>query len=252
VSGLHDFSQRPLIAGSFIGIRSWRVTDEGVLTGVHAQEPWTVSENAAQCVTPGGTFGAAYRALADAVAGAGIATAELAWTVGKMTAAANGQVYLRKRPPKPKPRPRSVPLAHPAGTLSCQCGFYAYFDLAHNPHHLASNVLGLIEGYGTMTIGERGFRASKAHIVALIEPVPATVREAYEVLPPIFSTIEAALAEFPLSTPPAPDPTRRQKRSPGGVQPPPQTPRDRALQLRQGRNTGPAHSRGLDGHYRPA
>lgn len=268
-----DFTERPLIAGSFTGIRSWRVNLTGLLTGVHAQEPWGMGENGARCRPTSPMF----QSFSAALARMSVTTAESGWQMAALTASMNGQVYLRKRP-KLKPRPGPIRVGgaeHPAGTLDCTCGFYAYFDLGHNPHHGEGNVLGLVEGYGTMTIGRRGFRASKARIIALIEPVPPSVRTAYPKLPPIFATIEAALAEFPLSEPPD-----RPEVEPPEIDPsvwysyslPPTTtyypvrwvigfdgpakPQDarsrqqRALDARRNRNTGPADQRGLDGHRR--
>lgn len=222
-----DFSQRPLIAGSFTGIRSWRVNERGILTGVHARGIWTEGENNAECRD-------AFRALREAMMGIGVSSAEAAWSMSNMFVRASGRVYLVKRPKRPAAPVRRQ--THPAATLACQCGFYAYFDLKANLYHIAGNVLGLIEGYGTMTIGERGFRASKARIVALIEPVPEAVRGRYGV--PIFSTVDAALAEFPLSVPP--DVRRPQVKD---------VYRE-ALQRRRERNTGPASRVGLDGRSR--
>jgi len=59
---------------------------------------------------------------------------------------------------------------HRVAGLGCTCGFYAYFDARHNPHHAPGNVEALIEGWGTVTSGTRGFRAEKARLVALIVP----------------------------------------------------------------------------------
>lgn len=52
----------------------------------------------------------------------------------------------------------------------CRCGFYAYWTLNH--HALGWSpfehyIVGVIEGFGKTTIGERGFRCEKARIVAL-------------------------------------------------------------------------------------
>lgn len=53
----------------------------------------------------------------------------------------------------------------------CGCGHYAYWKL--QPHSLGGQgipVCGVIEGYGAVLIGTKGFRAAKARIVALHVP----------------------------------------------------------------------------------
>ena len=54
------------------------------------------------------------------------------------------------------------------------CGFYAYTDeasLFENSNRGANSVFGLIKAYGHVTQGTKGFRAEKAEIVALTEPL---------------------------------------------------------------------------------
>ena len=46
------------------------------------------------------------------------------------------------------------------------CGFYAYYDDDHYQFG-DRNAIGVIEAWGTVTVGSRGFRASKAKIVAV-------------------------------------------------------------------------------------
>jgi hypothetical protein len=61
----------------------------------------------------------------------------------------------------------------PVGTINCYCGFYSF----HEPEgareyyygeHLG--MLGVIEAYGHVTIGNRGMRSSKARVVGLVVP----------------------------------------------------------------------------------
>lgn len=64
---------------------------------------------------------------------------------------------------------------HRAGQLNCACGFYAYWD-GENSRHVGFNdyqVEGVIEAWGLITVGTRGFRAEYAKIVALVIPNPA-------------------------------------------------------------------------------
>lgn len=53
----------------------------------------------------------------------------------------------------------------------CSCGFWAYWTLqVHDIGYGQLPVCGVVEGYGATVIGERGFRAAKARIVALHLP----------------------------------------------------------------------------------
>lgn len=58
---------------------------------------------------------------------------------------------------------------HPVPDEDCGCGFWAYWTVpaAPNPHGFRVAVLGVIEGYGSTLIGERGFRCATARIVGL-------------------------------------------------------------------------------------
>ena len=63
-------------------------------------------------------------------------------------------------------------------------------------------VTGLIEGYGRVTIGSKGFRCEKARIVAFIGwRIPRDVRRAYPDVPR-FRTRRFAFRRFPLSVAP--------------------------------------------------
>lgn len=68
---------------------------------------------------------------------------------------------------------------HPVASATCSCGFWAYND----PEHLGRNdpgwAIGIIEGYGRVTYGPYGFRASQCRVVALIRP---KMESAYQVI----------------------------------------------------------------------
>lgn len=49
----------------------------------------------------------------------------------------------------------------------CEHGFYAYFDGNSQQYSGGPRVRGIIEGYGEVVIGTKGFRAMKAKILAL-------------------------------------------------------------------------------------
>lgn len=263
-----EFGQAALVAGSLIGLRSFRVVGSE-LTGCVRPLAWQPGVNVAVCA-----IDPVEQAMARAMRG-----------------------YF------PWSSPESP---HRVAGLDCTCGFYAYFDTDANPHHLPGNVLGLIEGTGRATVGSRGFRVEKARLVALIKPTAlpylssgrpiiscdcaaCTFRNSRNVssLPdlsviaraygdvPIFSTLDAALAEFPLTpmapvTKPEPPPVHGgffpsqpiwwlpnvpwvqwagATRDGGTVTPADEhareTPKERALRLRRERNTGPGDRYGL-------
>jgi hypothetical protein len=54
----------------------------------------------------------------------------------------------------------------------CGCGFWAYWlmDAVPEAQAMPVPVLGVIEGYGTTTIGDKGFRCAKARIVGIHMP----------------------------------------------------------------------------------
>jgi hypothetical protein len=62
----------------------------------------------------------------------------------------------------------------------CSCGFYAYFSEEVNEyvHPGMAQVVGIIEGTGETVVGTKGFRSSKARIVAL-SPSPAFIGTAF-------------------------------------------------------------------------
>lgn len=120
---MSDFSDRPFMAGSVVGQRSFLVDDLGRLTGVSQRAVFRPGENVAVCVE-------------------------------------------RSRP-------------HQIATVNCGCGFYAYFDGGANPYHRDECVEGLVEGYGVCSVGERGFRAEKARLVALVLPNPTRTHPAW-------------------------------------------------------------------------
>jgi hypothetical protein len=135
-----EFDGRPFAAGSMVGIRSFAVDGLGRLVGPSMPEVFTPGENVASCRA---------RSLSEMMQGLTFITF------------GGSQV-----PPKLAP----VKDGHRAGKLGCSCGFYAYYDAGHNPHHGPENIEAIVEGYGLVTTGTRGFRAEKARLVGLIAP----------------------------------------------------------------------------------
>lgn len=127
----------PFYTGRLTGIRSFNVTPKGELTGITYAGRWTNGENAAKC------------ALSDKSYWDGTDEA---------------------------PRSVNEDPGHQVASLGCSCGYYAYFDGNDNEYYHGVNVEGLIEAWGKVTIGDKGFRAAQARIVALVIPVDAHPR----------------------------------------------------------------------------
>lgn len=155
---MSEFSDRPFVAGSLIGIRAFKPVGDRLVAPVQGTWLWRPGENVAACLPA------------------------LSWPLA------------------------STPTQdHRAGSMGCRCGFYAYFQAGYNPHTRPGDIFGLIEGYGVVTVGTRGFRCEKARIVALIAPdVPdfdlGFVFANYPDVP-VFPSVDAAVAEFPLTVP---------------------------------------------------
>lgn len=269
---MSQFSDRPFAIGSMFGIRSFRVRADGTLTGVVYQSRWHAGVNDGEC-----------RSLnrGSYLARSGASMAELSWAMEKLNASLQRRVLLKKRPKPWSPPPHTI------GELGCTCGYYAYFHDAYNPHHHPGNMLGIIEGFGVMTVGSRGFRCAKARIRALIVEHPDQGFDLAKVMPKypdvrVFSSIGDALAEFPLTVPEGtPEPPEvgpvtlssgyvtftmtvdtmfariaRQiqdtpiKQFGCGQDASSETPQERALRMRRERNTGPRSRTGLDGFRR--
>lgn len=139
---MSEFSDRPLIAGSIVGLRSFGVDTLGRLTGVNFKSVFTPDVNAAIC--RGDTRRSPFAFL----------------TMPHMMSLPCECPACKTPQSKKNHRP---------GTLDCTCGYYAYFDREANPYHKDGNMLGLVEGFGNVTVGSRGFRAEKAKLVALID-----------------------------------------------------------------------------------
>jgi hypothetical protein len=203
---MSEFSDTEFIAGSLTGVRSFSVDQLGRLVSPSMQdEVWTPGENTARCrkdefTSYGGIFTNYLSQLYAPLTGP-----PFTFTLEKTNAPT--PVGLQKVTPE-LDKAIAKTSHHRAGIKGCKCGYYAYFDEDHNPHHGKSNVLCVIEGYGLLTVGTRGFRAEKARLLALVvKPRHRSLR--YQHLQrnypslPVFPSRTAALAEFPL-TPPTP------------------------------------------------
>lgn len=133
---MSDYDGLDFAVGSIRGFRRWKVDMQGALLPVAHSGRWLPGENVAKCkCTPKSGVHAAYD---DSVG----------WKAKDEVAA-----EWRKTAP----------------FEDMQCGFYAYFDGNDEYGHGASspNISGVIEAYGEVLIGSKGFRAKKARILAL-------------------------------------------------------------------------------------
>lgn len=136
------------VVGQVLAGRSWRAYSDGVLTGVTYGHEWTVTGNAATCP---------YIGVSGPLAGGENVPA--AWRNTDM-------LY---------PHGKALTMRHKPGAMGCACGFWMYHDLSHSAdwahiYQLRPTVTGLVQGWGTMTRGTKGYRAQFAAILALVEP----------------------------------------------------------------------------------
>jgi len=136
----YEFGAAELTIGSIRGYRSWRLTVDGRLKALHQSGIWMPGENTAVCN--------------------GYPTAEQVPTV-------EGEHYTethRKR--------ETWRMNHEMS--DCAHGFYAYFSPGKLDQAVTTAtpvINGVIEGYGEVLVGSKGFRATKARILAAsIEP----------------------------------------------------------------------------------
>lgn len=215
---MSDFSDRPFVAGSLIGMRAFAVDSLGRLIGPSFPQVFAPGENAAECRKdddPVAALNLAYQRMTlsfDPVRFGGGVLSHGGGRLGENYRKAKAEIERkalsqeaveREDPPKPPP--------HTMGGIGCRCGFYAYFD-GGNDYKQPDRVTALIEGYGVCTVGDRGFRASKARLVAIVRPgdgVPGmrgdlVLRNYPDV--PVFDRMRDALNAHPLSTGHLPSP----------------------------------------------
>lgn len=212
---MSDFSDRPFVAGSLVGQRSFRIDSVGRLTGVTYRGVWRPDENTAECrknVRDDDGFGGIWGTLTNSI------TMNYLYggTVVKPAIESAEARKSRIEREKVELELLKADSSH-IGTLRCECGFYGYFDEGSNPYHTKGDTIrGLIEAYGRLTVGTRGFRAEKAVIVALVLPGKKAaqgqvgqrigmVRRNYPDIE-FYNSHAEALAAHPLVAPPIPTP----------------------------------------------
>lgn len=151
----------PLYTGPFYGVRDFRVTPDGYLTGVTYREVWKVGENVATC----------YRTK---------------W-VDAEEATEEDEARVASWPPSiaysfPHPVPgwviadprssarKRVPDSCQGVEAACECGYWSYHSSEISAWSGVRSVTGVVANYGKITVGSKGFRAEKARILALALP----------------------------------------------------------------------------------
>lgn len=123
------------------------------------------------------------------------------WTVGENLAVCRkGESYIPQLQ-YVAPDTRYQTFAHTMA--NCLHGFYAYYDGSNDFRTAPTYCAAVIEGYGEVLIGTRGFRAMKARIVAL-QPTDApglAAAVAHYADVPRFDTFEQMVSEFPPDVP---------------------------------------------------
>lgn len=176
---IEPYNDRPFAVGTIVGRRTWFVDDYGRLRGVHQRRLWRPGVNKAECLCP-----AAVQAEAP-LGGPG----RIGHRCG-FYAYTNGPLEFRYSPLTP-PTAAASPFAALLGTAGPS----------------VPNLGGIVEGWGSVTVGSRGFQASRAKVVAFVGSSlpaddhrwPAIMRNYPDV--PIFPKWKRALAEFPLTNP---------------------------------------------------
>jgi hypothetical protein len=121
---------RPLVAGSLRGYRTWRLQRRGSSTSGDSLPLTSV-------------------------------TRRVVWGP-TLTACCTPDVT-----PNPGQGPATPVGDHAAPAAECQCGIYGWYDPT-DTGMLRAGVFGVVEASGLVLLGERGFRAERARIVAVV------------------------------------------------------------------------------------
>lgn len=170
VGGGPAYSGRPFIMGTLRGSRSFGVTPTGHLTGVVFRRVWYPGTNHADCRVEVG-WEIPGRGIADTLTPVNSPPAEggSPWRLGWEWSIGTERGFITS-----KPKPLWQDFDAPGHDIAdCNCGFYGFFNgsLDYADDHRAS---GIVEGFGMVNVGTRGFRASKARVIALYMPPEAS------------------------------------------------------------------------------
>jgi hypothetical protein len=163
VSAATEFDGFALALGTVRGSRAFAVDDDGFLTGVTFRARWGAGVNVAECMRRRAPECEHEQALL------------ISWSGGHLFPQLTGKCGCPTLPD---------PCGDSPGR-SCKCGFYAFYE-GSNDYAKTSTVAAVVEAWGRTVVGTRGFRASKARIVAIylpaeVAPEPRTVTETTKV-----------------------------------------------------------------------
>lgn len=234
-----QFTGTPLVAGEVFGVRAWDVDTLGRIKSPSYKHIWTPDENVAECQKQEQTLTTHYESD-ELPKGARITDVCINWFTPPTFDALYRSDYLFYSPPSRENGTYQVTFELPDGSISsqtvkqirevqvkppkpkkhdfttCTCGFHAY--LSGTNGYADRNVIGVVQGYGETFLGTRGFRSSKARIVAAyasahadverVRPLPVSLERMKQLYPAVawFDDYAAMVSEFPPSDPePTPD-----------------------------------------------
>lgn len=205
------FGVRPLVPGTIRGVRSFKILPRTlqVISPVMTEYVWGPGENISGChlhqrISSVGDIAVALQDIGRAMATAtAVMATQLSVALRELSKLNLGlpvnETLLRNRaeismlvaqpPTRLADRMRqpvyvAPPIPpHMQSGLECTCGFYAYHQGSvgtgtHRGYPGHGQLMGIIEGYGTVVVGTKGFRAEKARIVCFIQDNEA--RKRYE------------------------------------------------------------------------
>lgn len=189
-----DFSDTPLVAGTVIGIRAFTIDRLGRLGSPSYPTIFRPGENVAECrKNEGGSFSRLNRAMLHS-----FYSPPTFYFDDRLLSTEKGARVEAKEP------------EHRPGDIGCACGWYAYYD-GSNEYRSPTRISAVVEGYGKCTLGERGFRAEKARLVALFKPgrhvtADRVARAVHNYDVPLYATKREALEVHRLTPPTIPTP----------------------------------------------
>ena len=174
----------PLVVGTALGRRTFYLDEGGIFRGVTYRAPWRDGENVAQCFVTkriGPTFMAPshwHSSVAPYYNGGVIFDADP--DVEPKLATGHGWDRCEGLAP------------------NCGCGFYAYHT-AETQYAVSGpgcKCVGIIEAYGKLVLGDKGYRASKARIAAILIPPSTSASQRRQQVERSLHDCEEALAQM--------------------------------------------------------
>lgn len=176
----------PDVYGALLGLRKWRMDEDGWLVGITFPERWTPGENEARCLSltyeePDDERPTRFIFLHTHLPGK------------------RGKPYYLDDDGRFQPAEGYVVGEGCPGVARGNhgCGYYARHG-ARREIGYPGDLEGLVEMYGQVELGPTGLRSSKARIIALVEPhEPYHVRKAGQVLEQVREEVQTIQARWP-------------------------------------------------------